>query len=120
VTVFMSSHILAEVDRLATRIGIIHHGHLLEELDAHRLEALRLQRLEVRARDLEAARAALAQAGYTAKTTEDTLILSEARAVEAPEVVATVLVNAGAPPSRLSVEREDLEDHFLRLTGGEP
>jgi len=26
VTIFMSSHLLAEVDRLATRIGIVHRG----------------------------------------------------------------------------------------------
>jgi ABC-2 type transport system ATP-binding protein len=31
VTVFMSSHILAEVSHLADRIGIIHDGHLIEE-----------------------------------------------------------------------------------------
>ena len=31
VTVFMSSHILAEVTRLARRIGIIHQGHLLQD-----------------------------------------------------------------------------------------
>ena len=42
VTVFMSSHILTEVDRLATRIGIIHKGHLLVELEAEKLEELRL------------------------------------------------------------------------------
>ncbi|MFC1996071.1 ABC transporter ATP-binding protein [Chloroflexota bacterium] len=30
VTIFMSSHILTEVDRLATRIGIIHNGRLLQ------------------------------------------------------------------------------------------
>src|SRR5262245_15659146 len=34
ITVFLSSHILAEVDRLATRIGIIDRGRLIEELDA--------------------------------------------------------------------------------------
>jgi len=33
VTVFMSSHILAEVAHLADRIGIIHEGRLIEELD---------------------------------------------------------------------------------------
>ena len=33
VTVFMSSHILAEVAQLADRIGIIHEGPLLEDLD---------------------------------------------------------------------------------------
>ena len=118
-TVFMSSHILTEVDRLATRIGIIHNGHLLEELDAEGLEALRMRRLIVQAHDLEAARAALMQAGYVVRVAEGTLILSESRAITAPEIVATALVNAGAPPTRLAVEQENLEDHFLRLTGGE-
>jgi ABC-type multidrug transport system ATPase subunit len=33
VTVFMSSHILAEVAHLADRIGIVHEGRLLEEFD---------------------------------------------------------------------------------------
>ncbi|MCX6642245.1 MAG: ABC transporter ATP-binding protein, partial [Candidatus Bathyarchaeota archaeon] len=38
VTIFMSSHILSEVTRLATRIGVIHRGVLLEEIDAADLE----------------------------------------------------------------------------------
>jgi ABC-2 type transport system ATP-binding protein len=33
VTVFMSSYILTGVDRFTTRIDIIHHGCLIEELD---------------------------------------------------------------------------------------
>jgi ABC-2 type transport system ATP-binding protein len=116
-TVFMSSHILTEVDRLATRIGIIHKGRLLEELDAKKLEELRSRRLEIKTRDLEAAGSALTQAGYAVKTGEDTLFLDEARAIDAPDEVATILVNAGTPPTRLAVVREDLEDYFLRLTG---
>ena len=46
-TIFMSSHILAEVDRLATRIGIIHNGRLVEELDKGELERRRRRRLVV-------------------------------------------------------------------------
>lgn len=118
VTVFMSSHILTEVDRLATRIGIIHEGRLLEELEADKLEALRLRRLEIKTRDLEAAQSALAQAGFAVKMNGSTLVLNEARALDTPETVATILVNAGAPPTRLALEQEDLEDHFLRLTRG--
>jgi ABC-2 type transport system ATP-binding protein len=118
VTVFMSSHILPEVDRLATRIGIIHRGHLIEELDADSLEALRSQRLEVAARDIEGAQRALARAGYAVQANGHLLVLTERRAVEAPDEVAAVLVNAGTPPTRLAVEQEDLEAHFLRLTGG--
>jgi len=116
-TVFMSSHILSEVDRLATRIGIIHEGRLIEELDAKKLEALRAKQLEIKTRDPEAARTALAQAGYDPMLNGDTLLLREARAVKKPEEVAAILVEAGTPPFRLAVEQEKLEDHFLRLTG---
>lgn len=117
VTVFMSSHILTEVDRLATRIGIIHKGRLIEELDAEKLETLRSRRLEIKARNLEAAQSTLAKAGFMVKTNGSAILLNETRAVDAPEQVATLLVNAGTPPSRLAVEQEDLEDYFLRLTG---
>ncbi len=117
VTVFMSSHMLTEVDRLATRIGIIHKGRLIEELAADKLEALRSQRLEIQARDLRAAERALAQAGFAVTVGDGAIFLTEARALEAPDEVATILVHAGAPPIRLAVEQEDLEDHFLRLTG---
>ncbi len=117
VTVFMSSHILTEVDRLATRIGIIHKGRLIEELDAEKLEAFRSRRLEIRAHDLKAAQSTLAKAGFAVKTNGRAMFLDETRAVDAPEEVATLLVNAGTPPSRLAVEQEGLEDYFLRLTG---
>ena len=117
VTVFMSSHILTEVDRLATRIGIIHKGCLIEELEADKLEQLRSQRLEIRSRNVEAAQSALAKAGFAVKTNDTTIVLSEARAINAPDEVATILVEAGTPPVRLAVEQENLEDYFLRLTG---
>jgi ABC-2 type transport system ATP-binding protein len=115
VTVFMSSHILTEVERISTIIGIIHKGHLIEELKAEILKELRSQRLEVKTRDLVAGQTALSQAGFDVKVSGDTLILDEERAVNAPEDVATILVKAGTPPIRLSVELENLEEHFLRL-----
>ena len=117
VTVFMSSHILTEVDRLATRIGVIHRGRLIEELDAEALERLRAHRLEIKAPHLDAACRALMDAGFTASVQGDTLIVCDAAAIEAPETIATLLVGAGAPPSRLAVVQEDLERRFLRLTG---
>jgi ABC-2 type transport system ATP-binding protein len=117
VTVFMSSHILTEVDRLATRISIIHKGRLIQEFDAEKLEHLRSHRLEIVTRDLQTAHSALAQAGLAAKIGEGIIFLNDARALSAPEQVATLLVNAGAPPSRLAVVQENLDDYFLRLTG---
>jgi ABC-2 type transport system ATP-binding protein len=117
-TVFMSSHILTEVDRLATRIGIIHEGKLLEELEHDKLQALRSRRLEVKTRDLVAAEETLTLSGYVVIVNEDSLNLSEDRALESPDMVATILVEKGVPPTRLVVTQENLEDYFLRLTGG--
>jgi len=117
VTVFMSSHILTEVDRLATRIGVIHKGRLIEELAAARMEALRSRRLTIEARQPAAARSALESAGYSVTAEGDGLFTTDPRALDAPDEVATLLVRAGAPPTKLAVEQEDLETHFMRLTG---
>ena len=118
VTVFMSSHILTEVDRLATRIGIIHMWRLIEELDTQALEKLRSKRLEVKARDLEAAKNCLQSAGYQARLNHKAILLEDAGAVEHPDEIAKIMVFAGAPPTRLAVKQQDLEDHFLQITGG--
>jgi ABC-2 type transport system ATP-binding protein len=118
VTVFMSSHILGEVSRLAQRIGIIHQGRLLQELDSTQLQRNRRRRLLVRARDIEAARAVLGNAGFAMESTSNGVIeLKDSRAVERPDDIATQLVKAGHPPTMLDVEQEDLEQYFLRLVG---
>jgi ABC-2 type transport system ATP-binding protein len=85
-TVFVSSHLLDEVARTCTRIGILHEGRLVKEVATADLDKLVSRRLVVETPDPEAAR----------------------RALEA----------AGIPHARMAVEAEDLEDYFLRLTGG--
>lgn len=120
VTIFMSSHILTEVDRLATRIGIIHNGQLIEELDTTQLEQLRAKRLEVRTRNLEAAQMSLKSAGYKFVLKDDTIVIDAEYAIEHPDDIAQILVNSGIPPTHLAVEQQNLEEHFLQLTNGIP
>lgn len=115
-TVFMSSHILSEVDRLASRIGIIHQGRLIQELDTEQLEDLRSQRVLIKTRNLEAARTILQSAGFAVTLQDTLLVLSERAAIQAPDRLATLLVQAGVPPTQLLVEQENLEEYFLRLT----
>jgi len=118
VTVFMASHILAEVSRLAQRIGIIHNGHLLQELDVNELEQNRRRRLLLRARDMEAARLALAIAGHPAEIVQNsTLEIKDISSVEHPDNIVSLLVHAGVPPTQVMVEEEELEQYFLRLVG---
>ena len=119
VSVFMSSHILGEVSRLAMRIGIIHQGRLIQEMDVDELERDRRRRLVLRARDIEAARSALVAAGHPAQIANHggSLGLTDDASLDRPDEIATLLVRAGAPPTQLMVEEEDLEDYFLRLVG---
>jgi ABC-2 type transport system ATP-binding protein len=114
-TIFMSSHILTEVDLLADRIGIIHKGQLIEELDAARLEGIRARQLVIGTRDLAKAREALASFDV-ANLKDGRLAIKDSRAIEAPELIAMLLVNAGTPPTHLAIEQENLEEYFLGLT----
>ena len=122
VTILMSSHILAEVDRLATRIGIVHRGRMIEEQSADEIERRRNRRLEIGAKNLSAADAALRAAGFAPFPTHDAdpprLGLREPRALDAPDLIAKLLTEAGTPPTFLAVTQEDLEQHFMRLTAG--
>jgi len=120
VTVFMASHILAEVSRLAQRIGIIHQGRLLQELEVDELEHNRRKRLLLRVLEIDAARQAITAAGRPLSIQPDGLIvLDDPASIEHPEELASLLVHAGAPPTQLLVEQEDLEQYFLRLIGTE-
>ena len=127
VTVFLSSHILPEVERIASRVGIIHQGRLVTELSASELNDRRRRRLEVGVRDGTAARAVLDAAGFAtaraAGSADDapapaaTLILQDTRAIASPDLIARVLVEGGVAPTRLAVVQEDMESFFLSLTG---
>ena len=118
VTVFMASHILAEVTRLAQRIGIIHQGRLLQELDIDELEQNRRRKLALQTRDPQTALDALRSAGHAGAIGEDgCIVLEDMLSTAHPDEIATLLVQAGAPPTRLFVEEEDLEQYFLRLIG---
>src|SRR5450759_3952855 len=117
VTVFMASHILAEVSRLAQRIGIIHNGYLLQELDVDELDRNRRRRLVIRARDMEAARQALATAGHPAEILRDrTLELKDLPSVEHPDDIASLLVQAGVPPTQVLVEEAVSYTHLTLPT----
>ena len=120
VTVFMSSHILAEVARLARRIGIIHEGRLLQELDIDELERNRRTRLLLRVRDMEAAHRTLVAAGKPAHILQEGSIeLRDEWCVAHPEDINRLLVEAGTPPTQLMIEEEGLEEYFLRLVAME-
>jgi ABC-type multidrug transport system ATPase subunit len=121
ITVFVSSHILGEINQLADRIGIIHRGRLVEEFDIRQAETKAQDRLEIRTSDPERAMILL-----RTNLGIDEIKLREDRGIEIggaavqPAVIARLLVEAGLELRALCPIREDLEARFMRLTGGEP
>jgi ABC-2 type transport system ATP-binding protein len=117
VTVFMSSHILAEVAHVAGRIGIVHEGRLLEELNRDQLRAKERLYVEVGVSDLERAASLLADTGFAHVERADGRLRIFDAEERVPEM-ARALFGAGLDITELTPVREDLEAYFLRLTGG--
>lgn len=116
VTVFISSHILGEISKLATRIGIIHEGRLIQEMDAKELHLYRNRSLFIDLEDKKGAQSLLANEGFDSTITEDGLIeITSEKALVHPEDVNSNLVKAGFSPSMLKVEEEELESYFLKI-----
>ncbi|MCL6591020.1 MAG: ABC transporter ATP-binding protein [Firmicutes bacterium] len=115
VTVLISSHILGEISKFATRIGIIHEGRLVQEADTDQLDRYRYRSLQVNTPDKEGAKSMLAKQGYKAVIGENGFLeVTDVEAIGAPEKVADLLVRGGYPLKMLKVEEEDLESYFMR------
>jgi ABC-type multidrug transport system ATPase subunit len=119
-TIFMSSHLLDEVEHLADRVGIVHAGSLVEEVDYRELREHGQRGIEVEVDDISRAERVLRdELGFVGLTRsgDATLRVADSAARAAP--IARALVGAGIGIQRLAPMEEDLERHFMRLTGGE-
>jgi len=117
VTIFISSHILGEVSRLATRIGIIHEGHMIRESGADQLKNSRYRALHVNTADNKKASELLHQHGYVTATLPDgSLESQDASAIGRPEKISALLASRELPPMKIVVYEEELEHYFFRIT----
>ncbi|MEH7444232.1 ABC transporter ATP-binding protein [Bacillus sp. JJ1122] len=115
VTILVSSHNLDEVSRMATNIAIIHNGRMVREMDAASLENELKKTLVVDGRQKEIMKEILRKKGYDFSVTSDYLEVNGDHAVKHPDQVASMLVEAGCPPTLLQVNKENLENYFLRM-----
>jgi ABC-type multidrug transport system ATPase subunit len=120
VTVFMSSHLLDEVEHLADRVGIVHAGSLVEEVDYRELRKNGRLAIEIEVDDVGRAERVLRdELGFVdfSRSGESALRVWDGTAT--PASIARALVGAGIALERLVPMEEDLELHFLRLTGAD-
>ena len=114
-TVFVSSHILSEIQQTAERVAILARGRCVREgAVADVLASRGSEGLIVRLRDLEAGRSALADAGIASTVGGDVLRVNVV-ATEA-ERVSRALAERGLFVTELRPEEVDLETVFLELT----
>jgi len=117
VTVFLSSHLLAEVEQLAGSIGIIHQGRMVFQGSLGELRARQERRLRVGVRARNDTMDFLRAAGFIAHPDAADFITVEAQSVEADQI-NRLLVENGHRIFHLSDEEQSLEHLFLSLTGG--
>ncbi|WP_405152522.1 AAA family ATPase [Paenibacillus sp. FSL K6-0108] len=120
VTVFISSHILEEMSKMASRIGIIHKGVLLEELTTKDFETIRRKQLMIGTKDDRKAQAILSDSGYAVHSTSNNgFALPDDHAVKHPEHIARLLAHHEVPLTMLNIEEENLEHYFLKVVGAQ-
>jgi len=115
----VSSHILSEIEQLADRVGIIHHGVLLEEIDLKALKNANRKYLQIRTSSISQA----------IKLMENNLNIFEHELVEEnvlriynldtpPAQINRLLVESQLEVMELVMKEDNLEDYFIGITGG--
>ena len=117
-TVFVSSHLLHEVEQTCTHVGILKQGRLLAQQPVSDL--LRQgQALELEVTDGEAAARVLAELDWvTAVTREDNRLVVQAPLQRAADISRT-LAEHGIYLAELRPHENTLEEFFLEVTGAE-
>ena len=122
-TVFVSSHLLAEVEQICTHVGVMRTGQLVFQGSLPELRRTGAARVTVQTADPEAAAkvlAGLGLAGAQAAAADGSGHVPEASAVlgeASPEQVCAELVQAGIGVRGFAVTSPSLEDLFVGLTG---
>ena len=118
-TILLSSHILGELSKIATRYGIIRQGKMVEQLSAQELAQKCTDYLHLRTGQPQKAAAVLERElalGHWEMHPEGELRIYDTVNVKA---VGQALAQAGIAVEEMGVHQQDLEGYFLEKMGGE-
>ena len=117
-TILVSSHILGELTRIATRYGIIQQGRMVEQITAAELEQKCTDYLHLRTGQPQKAAALLERELHLARW--EMRPEGEIRIYEAVDTkaVGQALAQAGIAVEEMGLHRQDLEGYFLERMGG--
>ena len=116
ITVFLSSHLLSEVEQVATHIGIINQGRLLFQGMLDDLHARRREQVSLGVNRSAEAIAVLTRAGWSPRLNGNRYLHIPIKRRDEPARLNALLVGQGFEVDHLSVDQPSLEDIFLELT----
>jgi ABC-2 type transport system ATP-binding protein len=124
-TVFLSSHLLAEVEELCTRVAVIHSGRIVYEGSLAELHASATPRFRLRTSDQQVARALMevnsgvreleADGDELVFVADEATVLGLSRALVEAGLGISALVPESASLERLFFELTESSEHPLRL-----
>lgn len=116
-TVVVSSHLLSEIDQMATDVGIISNGTLVFQDELHRLHERSEHHIAIRTGNNALAMETLREGGIDCRFGEDYLTLPPLEDAQVAQCSA-LLCRKRIPLLRIEERQKSLEDIFLELTEG--
>jgi len=118
ITVLLSSHLLSEIDQIATSVGIINDGKLLFQGEMEALRAKGQSSVSMKTMDNAAAEKLLLTCGYMPLNKKGRLYFDKPNDEQISKA-NRIVVESGIPVVRIEEHTKSLEDIFLELTGKE-
>lgn len=115
-TVFISSHLLSEIERMATHVGIINNGTMLFQGSIAELEALNQALLLIEVDNTADAANLLKRHLYEVVQVTETLVGLPYLSKQQSGEINTLLINNGYTVYSIGKQQQDLETLFLSIT----
>ena len=115
-TIIVSSHLLGELQKVATHYGIIRHGKMIVEMTADELDASCRTYVALQAADMGRAKWCLG--GKYSRVVEDEAGYIRVYDPTTPEQVITLLYECGIAVTELKTDKIGLEEYYIDLMKG--
>lgn len=118
VTILISSHILSEIQNMATKIGIIHKGRLIEEVDCKTIRERNRNHLRIVVdNDRKACTLLEEKLNIKDYVVSHKNVIKVYECLDGSDLINKILVENNIRVKELTFLRENLEDYFIKLIG---
>ena len=114
-TVLISSHILGELEKIATHYGIIRRGRMIMELSAQEMDARAQVFVSLKTRDMAGAKQALSEKYADVRFDGEYIRVYD---VQDSAAIVKYLMQKGHPVSQLKKNKIGLEEYYVELMSG--